>query len=268
MWTSRWRRAALWSAALAMLAAGACAAPEPAPPDEGLTDPPSSGGADLDVSGAELWLSFDDAQVGFDGSPEYADAQEGPFAGRVLTANGGTARPVAGAPGRGRALAFPERCTDDSGCPRALVEVPADPALEPGAAPFAYGASVLLERDQTAIGSNIVQSGRFGSAGGQWKLQVDGADGRPSCVIRSGDEVLSVRSETGVADGDWHRIVCRRDGRGISIDVDGSVERRAGPSGPLETGLPVRIGSPGTGDHDDQFHGIVDDVVVDIDPED
>jgi len=267
--TDRRRTAAVCSVVAVLVAlVGACGAPDKdTQDDEQLSGAPSSEGGP-DVRGAELWLSFDDPQVGFDGSPEYADAQGGPFAGRVVTANDGTAQPVPGAAGRGQALAFPSRCTAASGCPRAMVEVPADPALQPEDRPFAYGASVRLASDQTSVGSNIVQSGRFESVGGQWKLQVDGDEGQPSCIIRSGgDDPVKVRSSVSIADDAWHRIVCRRDEAGISIEVDGSVHRRPADTGSVDSGLAVRIGSPGIGDHDDQFHGVIDDVFLDIAPE-
>lgn len=249
-------------AVLALLAAG-CGA-DGTPPGERASVPPAAAPS-IDTSGAELWLSFDDEQAGFDGSPEYGDAQGGLIAGQVVTANGGEVRVVAGAAGRGDALEFPDVCDDSSGCPRAMVEVPADPALDPGDRAFSYGASVRLPADRTAIGSNIVQSGRYGSDGDQWKLQVDGEEGLPSCILRSGEEIVKIRSETSVADDAWHRVVCRRDADGVSIEVDGDVHRKAAATGTVHTGLPVRIGSPGVGDHDDQFHGTIDDVVIDVD---
>lgn len=220
----------------------------------------------LVVDGAELWLSFDESEVGFNGSTEYADAQGAAWAGRVITANGGGVTEAPGGEGRGTALAFPEKCTDDSGCPRAMVEVGADPALEPGDRPFVFGASVRLAADQTADGSNVMQSGRFGSKGGQWKLQVDGDKGVPSCIFRSGDTVERIYSTTSVADDMWHRVDCERDDRGISIAVDGVERERAVDLGSVDSGLPIRIGSPGVGDDDDQFHGAIDDVVLDIEP--
>ncbi|MFC0221998.1 LamG-like jellyroll fold domain-containing protein [Nocardioides zeicaulis] len=218
------------------------------------------------TAGAELWLSFDDVQAGFDGSPEYGDAQGGLITGRVVTANGGEVRDVAGGTGRGGAVAFPGTCTDATGCPRALVEVPTDPSLDPGDAPFSWGASVRLPPDETSAGSNVVQSGRYGSDGDQWKLQVDGEEGLPSCILRAEGEIVKIRSSTSVSDGAWHRVVCRRDADVLSIEVDGDVHRKPVVTGSVHTGLPVRIGSPGVGDHDDQFHGEIDDVVIDVDP--
>lgn len=211
-------------------------------------------------------MSFDRQTTDLDGAPQFADALGGPFTGRVVTANDGVVESVPGAPGRGLGVAFPPRCTAPTGCPRAMVEVDPSPELDPGDAAFAYGASVLLAPDQTSVGSNIVQNGRFGTTGGQWKLQVDGDAGIPSCVLRSGTDLLTVRSSISIADGEWHQVVCRRDPSGLSIAVDESVDRVAGRTGSVSNRLSIRIGSPGVGDQDDQFHGRVDDVFLEIAP--
>ena len=87
-----------------------------------------------------------------------------------------------------------------------MVEVAPDPALDPGESDFEFGASVWLAPDQTTRGSNIVQKGRFAAGDGLWKLQVDSDEGEPSCVIRSGSDLLTVRSSVSIADGSWHRV--------------------------------------------------------------
>jgi hypothetical protein len=207
-------------------------------------------------------LSFDSDTVGAGSPPEFRDALGNDHRGQVVVANDGAVESVPGPPDRGLAAGFPSRCTADHGCPRALVEVPAAPSLDPGTAPFAYGASVWLAPDQTSVGSNIVQKGRFGTTGGQWKLQIDGLAGEPSCVVRSGSDVVVVRSSVSVADSRWHRVVCRRDAGAVSIEVDGTVDREDVRTGAVDSPMPVRIGSPGVGDHDDQFHGRIDDVFL------
>jgi hypothetical protein len=219
-----------------------------------------------DLADSDLWLSFDETKPGYDGAPEYPDALGRPFVGRMHVANGGAVEMVEGDGGEGQAVAFPANCRSETGCPRALVEVRSGPALDPADADFAYGASVWLEPDQTTTGSNILQKGRFGSSGGQWKLQVDSLEGQPSCVVRSGKVKLSIRSSVSVSDSSWHRIVCARAADGISIDVDGTVAHRKGATGSVTNQWPLRIGSPGVGDHDDQFHGRIDDVFLRIGP--
>jgi hypothetical protein len=245
------------------MVAGGCGASD-AGPDKSLPQTSPSPRSGPNMSGADLWLSFDSDTIGYDGSREYPDALGHPFGGRVVAANGGTVAAVRGAPGRGIAVAFPPDCAATTGCPRAMLEVLPGPSVDPGEARFAYGASVWLSESETTVGSNILQKGRFGSSGGQWKLQVDGEAGHPSCVIRSGTDVLTVRSRVSVADNEWHRVVCRRDSQGVSVQVDGLVDRRPGESGSVSNSLPITIGSPGVGDHDDQFHGRLDDVFLEI----
>lgn len=248
-------------AALVVCVAGGCGGGD----DEadGAGAPPTAASSP-DLTDADLWLSFEDKDLTYDGGTTYPDALGGPFAALVVTANAGTVEAVAGVGGRGDAVEFPAACEASTGCPRAMLEVPPDPALDPGTRDFEYGAAVWLAPDQTAKGSNIVQRGRFDTGGGQWKLQVDGLDGRPSCVVRSGEDPVTVRSTVSVADSQWHRVVCRRDASGIEIDVDGTVVRQAGATGSVDSEWPIRVGSPGVGDLDDQFHGRIDDVFVRI----
>jgi hypothetical protein len=248
-----------------ILVACGCAGPD-AGPDAGPAERPEASPSGADLSDADLWLSFEDDAVGYDGATEYPDALGGPFAGRVVTANGGTVEMVPGADGAGGALGFPAKCTAPSGCARAMVEVLSAPALNPGESDFEYGASVWLAPGETTNGSNILQKGRFATDGGLWKLQVDSDAGEPSCVVRSGTDLLTVRSSVSIADSTWHRVTCRRDEEGVTISVDDTVDRVEGRTGSVDNTWPVRVGSPGVGDGDDQFHGRVDDVFLRVDP--
>lgn len=227
--------------------------------DGGTATPPAAGD---DLASADLWLAFEDSESTSEGGTAFPDAVGGDVVARVVSANGGAIELVEGADGTGLAVAFPPLCTDAAGCPRAMVEIESDPALEPGQDPFAFGATVWLAPEDTTSGSNIVQKGRFATDGGLWKLQVDDEEGHPSCVLRSGDTLLRVRSEVTVADSTWHRVLCTRDADGISIVVDGVEEREDGALGSVDSEWPIRIGSPGVGEGDDQFHGRVDDVFL------
>ncbi|WP_224274709.1 LamG-like jellyroll fold domain-containing protein [Nocardioides lacusdianchii] len=255
---------AIVGAALLLLAA--CGAPSDGPTgQDGGSDGPaatSTETASVDLASADLWLAFEDSEASSEGTTEFPDAVGGDVVARVVSANGGRVEIVEGVGGTGSAIAFPPLCTGDAGCPRAMVEVESDPALEPGEDPFAFGATVWLAPEDTTTGSNIVQKGRFATDGGLWKLQVDDEEGHPSCVLRSGDTLLRVRSEVTVADSSWHRVVCSRDADGISIDVDGVEDREDGTLGSVDSEWPIRVGSPGVGDDDDQFHGRVDDVFL------
>jgi hypothetical protein len=263
-----WRRRVSRAALLAVLLTGVAGACSPER-DEGAKPPGSQPTTRADLEGADLWLTFEDDTVAHDGGVTYADALGGPYTAKVVTANDGKVEAVPGADESGTAVAFPAKCTQAQGCPRAMLEIAADPALDPGEATFEYGATVWLAADQTTHGSNILQKGRFGTDGGQWKLQVDSFEGQPSCVVRGnspGSTPVVVASQISISDSEWHRVVCRREGDTVSIDVDGKLTTKQGPTGSVTNEWPVRVGSPGVGDADDQFSGRVDDVFLSIDP--
>ena len=242
-----------------------CSDPDDAPP---RVDPDAATTLAQELATADLWLAFEDSELSASGATEFPDAVGGDVVGVVVGGNGGGVELVEGADGRGSAIGLPPLCTDATGCPRAMVEVASDPALEPGERPFEFGAAVWLDPDETTTGSNIVQKGRFATDGGLWKLQVDSEEGQPSCVVRSGETLLRVRSEVSIADSAWHRVTCSRDAGGVTIAVDGEETREDGVVGSVDSEWPIRIGSPGVGEGDDQFHGRIDDVFLRIDPAD
>jgi hypothetical protein len=249
--------------------AGSSAGPGGGPGEgESRSASPTQTSGDQDLSDAVFWLSFEDVTRDFDGHKLFPDALDGPFDGRVEAVNDGKVVVVPGAGGSARAVAFPEKCADDVPCPRALVEIADDPALDPGDSDFQYGATVWLAPDQTTTGSNIVQKGRFAASDSLWKLQVDNDAGHPSCVVRSGDDLVRVRSGVSIADGSWHQISCTRAGDELTIEVDGKARTAQGKIGPVTSEWPVRIGAPGLGEHDDQFHGRIDDVYLKVGSQD
>ncbi len=269
-WIRRRRPLRPWAALAAVglvltVVVSGCTGSEPVagpPPDEAGPTPQS----DSEFSDADLWLSFEDPSLTNDGETEYPDALGGAFGALVVTANDGDVEVIQGVDGAGDAVAFPEKCTAPQGCPRAMLEISPHPALNPGESAFEYGAAVWLAPDQATTGSNILQKGRFATEGGLWKLQVDTEDGLPSCVVRSGEDLVTVRAKVSIADSSWHRVVCRRDAKGVSIGVDGTVRRVGGSTGSVNNDWPIRVGSPGVGDKDDQFHGRIDDVYLKVDP--
>ena len=262
---AKWSRAGVGLATIVLaMVASSCG-----PGGDEDDGPVRTGQPGPDLSNADLWLSFDDDETP-DGTRGFEDAAGGLSVGLVVAVAGGEVEQVEGASGTGAAVAFPARCTDTTGCPRAMVEVMTDPSLDPGNRPFEYGAAVWLAPDQTTSGSNIVQKGRFDTDGGQWKLQVDSDDGHPSCVVRGagpGAEPVVVRSKTSISDSAWHRVTCRRDGDRLSIEVDGGdAQEKDAEIGSVTSTWPVRVGAPGVSEGDDQFHGRIDDVYLLIDP--
>jgi hypothetical protein len=256
---------AAWTLLLTVPLGASCttspAAHHPPPPGASAPRLPSRPVFSQDESSASLWLSFDDAP-GRAGAGPFADAGVHGYAGRVESVAGARLTPLAGPAGRGRAVAFPPVCRAETGCGRVMVVVAHAPGLDPGDADFAFGASVMLEPGQTTTGSNIMQKGRFGTVGGQWKLQVDNEDGRPSCVVRGTTDAVTVASPVSIADGRWHRVSCSKDEHGLLIEVDGEGRHKAGTIGTVRNDFDIRLGSSGLEEDDDQFHGALDDVIL------
>ncbi|WP_213009209.1 LamG domain-containing protein [Paractinoplanes toevensis] len=183
---------------------------------------------------------------------------------RAVTRNGGkvTMTPR----GSGQALTFPPKCTGTT-CPRLVLQAADTPDLSPGNRPLRYGAAVLLAAAETSSGENILQKG-YSTGGGQYKLQVDGVSGKPSCGMGGKDEtaVHLARSRESIADGKWHTLECRRTGPTLSIVVDDQVKTSVPVPVELSvmSNLPFSIGGKGVGADNDQFHGSVDDVWIHI----
>ncbi|MEV0898112.1 LamG domain-containing protein [Actinoplanes sp. NPDC049802] len=183
---------------------------------------------------------------------------------RAVTRNGGAPRMVPH--GAGQALGFPAKCAGDA-CPRLILQAGDTPDLNPGTRPLRYGAGVLLSPAETGRGENILQKG-YSNGGGQYKLQVDGLSGKPSCGIsdKTGTTVHVARSRTSVADGRWHRLECRRTGPTLAIVVDDRLETVTAVPATLsvESTQPFTVGGKGVGQNNDQFHGTLDDIWVQI----
>jgi hypothetical protein len=184
---------------------------------------------------------------------------------RIISGHGGTVRRVVH--GQGSALAFPARCTAKV-CPHVALQTAASSAdLNPGIRNFAFGADVLLPPGQTSKGQNVVQKG-YSKTSSQWKLQIDGAAGRPSCVLVD-DRRPAIRmatSTTTVADGRWHSVQCRRAGTSLFVLVDGVLRGRTAVPAKLSVtnNRPMSIGGKGAYADNDQFNGALDNVWVQI----
>jgi hypothetical protein len=177
-------------------------------------------------------------------------------------------RLVSGRANHSHEVDFPAPCppSPTATCPKAIIEVDGNPALDPGPRDYEWGASVLLKADETSEGSNIVQKGFSVGGGSQWKLQVDGDDGHPSCVVVGEGEstIHEVYADVTIADGAWHDVSCRRDPAKLVITVDGA--ERKSTSIPRDLTIsptgPMRIGGKSLKPNNDQYFGTLDDVYV------
>jgi hypothetical protein len=75
-----------------------------------------------------------------------------------------------------------------------------------------------------------------------------------------------VRSTVTVADGKWHKVVCRRTGGTLSVQVDGVLRGRISIPAALSVtnDKPLRIGGPNLTTRSDMFHGFLDDVYAQV----
>ncbi|GGQ40599.1 hypothetical protein GCM10010166_04670 [Couchioplanes caeruleus subsp. azureus] len=201
----------------------------------------------------------------FDGTAGtlFPDATGGLHPLRTVSSKGGTLTSIAH--GDGTALQFPPPCRQEP-CPRVALRAKSSAALNPGRKPIRFGASVLLSRKQTSKGENIVQKG-YSARGSQYKLQIDGTAGKPSCaMVDAQGRVHIARSSVTVADNAWHTLECRRRGTWLAIRVDG--RRRGSTTVPaalsVANAIPLSIGGKGAYRDNDQFQGALDDVWVAI----
>lgn len=254
--------------AVAVLASGCGGGPDPelvsAPITAPATTPEEPAGEDEVV----LLADFEDVTGPLQDGAAVTDASGNHTPGSVRLGGDAPVPLESVSSGDGTALQFPPPCEGD-GCPKAVLELTGTELLNPGTADFRYGAGLLLEADQTADGSNVVQKGFNNGGASQWKLQVDGDKGRPSCVLvgEDGRQVL-VTSQVGVADGTWHDVACVRADGVLTVVVDGV----AGRSKPVPADLAVRppadvrIAGKSVKPGNDQFHGAIDDVFVAVSP--
>jgi hypothetical protein len=267
------------AAVTSVAAAGGCAgrAGSPAQGDPPAATPGASAGSTSSAPDSPPVAAATEAV------PQAAAAQaaavrytfDGGIAGQVLDGAGRLPLKVRKAGGElstvphagGLAVRFPRRCEHygAESCARAILQSgPAD-FLNPGRGAFTYGASVLVGANETSKGANVLQKG-FAVGDSQFKLQVDGAAGHPSCVIvgTSGPTIYVATASQTVADGRWHRIECSRSDTLLTVAVDGQLKGRSAiPSSlSIANSDPLCIGGKGTSVNNDQFAGAIDDVYV------
>jgi hypothetical protein len=244
--------------------------PVPAVP---ASSAPASPGPELAVASADAGArEVEDAlaavaatstiRYAFDSGPGDVLDTAGQHALRPVVARGGTVGFARR--GDGYAALFPARCRSaPADCPRAILESTGVEEFNAGTRPIRFGAAMLMTRADTATGANVMQKGFSVGGGTQYKLQVDGRAGRPSCVLANGRDIYRLVGPASVADGRWHTVTCTRIGGRLSIIVDGRAVSRRVPAGlSIRNNEPLRIGGKNVGPHNDQFAGRLDNVFV------
>jgi hypothetical protein len=256
-----------WGMGLAALIVGGLAAHAPMPASEPASEPsvqPLAVTRPDSSRAAESWQT----RVRFDfagGITSPPREMSGKLSLTEVTSGGGEL--IQMPHGDDWAVHFPLKCWVErpEDCPRAILESgPAD-FLNPGERRFRWGASVMIMPNEMSEGSNVLQKG-LSASGTQYKLQVDGYEGRPSCAITTEQGKFLAVSRIGIADSEWHRLACERSGQTLILSVDSEQVATATlpPGLSIANGHPLRIGGKGNGPFNDQFHGTIDDVFVDI----
>jgi hypothetical protein len=222
-------------------------------------------------AGRPVWMPANDsppgvtvARYGFDGAGSAAWADESGRGHPLTPVLGNSARVVRVPHGAGRAVRFPPRCRRNP-CPRLVLRARSSPALNPGARDLRYGATVRLAPDRTSNGQNVLQKG-YSTEGSQYKLQIDGRWGHPSCVLVAGVAIHLAVARVTVADGRWHRLECRRESVRLSVLVDGVTQgaTRIPASLSVVNNRPLSLGGKSAHGDNDQFQGDLDDVWIAI----
>jgi hypothetical protein len=206
----------------------------------------------------------DAVRYSFDGAAPLADITGNGHDLSPVSRHGGTVPTVAH--GGGSALAFPPPCRAEP-CPRIALRAVTTDDLNPGRKPLRYGASVRLAADETTKGENVLQKG-YSARGSQYKLQIDGVAGRPSCVLVDDRRpaIHVAMATVSVADNRWHTLECRRAGDRLTVLVDGvSRGSTAIPADlSVRNWIPLSVGGKGSFADNDQFQGVLDEVWVQI----
>ncbi len=229
----------------------------------------------LDDDGPQLLIGFDEGLTRAGPGP----AATGQQVSMVTTGAGRlTGSPD---PQGGVAAQFPTVEAADGGNLAALLVSDEERDLVPGDESFTFGMDVMLptqaRRTERDDGDNLMQRGLFGS-GGQYKLQLD--DGRPSCRVvgKLGEAFVQLREV--LEPGQWYRLRCEKVHQRLSIFVAElpmstgtewdsasawSLTGTVGTIAPLSVGAKVNIRGGLVVDSPDQFNGILDNVMVQID---
>jgi hypothetical protein len=185
----------------------------------------------------------------------------------VRTADQGAVR-FSGAAGGGQFVSFPDVCAAGARiCPRSLLEAPSQAAFNPGTRLFRWSAMVHLTKAQINGSSNVMQKG-VATTASQWKMQIGATQGRAQCVVVGvgSSTVYVARSTNSVADGLWHKVLCQRSGTVLSVYVDGTPRGQTTIPATLSISntLPMRIGGANFTGSSAMYHGLLDEVYLEL----
>jgi hypothetical protein len=138
-----------------------------------------------------------------------------------------------------------------------VVTVPDAADLDPADQTFRVATTLRLARAPRGSSDfDVVRKGVLRTAGGYWKMQIDGA-GRANCRFKGPGGDVRVGDVRSINDGAWHAVACVRSSSSVTVEVDGRSTTRSGSVGAISTRAALSIGSKPAGTTD-QFAGSID----------
>ena len=149
------------------------------------------------------------------------------------------------------------------------VDVPSDPALNPGAAPIQFTMHVrytVTPPKGSTTDYDILRKGTSSDSAQFYKAEIR-PDNRAVCRF-----VGSKTSKTGILihtgptlnDGKWHTISCTKGNTNISLVVDGKTFTKSGTVGSISNTGPLTLGAKPGSPFSDFYNGDLDEVSVSI----
>ena len=135
------------------------------------------------------------------------------------------------------------------------VIVPTSGSLNPGAANFSFGVTVVMDDPPSPVGEtyDVLRKGLVTNKGGDYKFEVKNVKGKAlaRCVVKSiradGTKVLAaIQGTKTLADGAPHAVTCKKTSTSITLSVDSLPDRTktfAGGLGSMSNGADLALGA-------------------------
>lgn len=152
------------------------------------------------------------------------------------------------------------------------VVVPDSPSLDPGAADFSFGVTLVMTTPPTPIGEtyDVLRKGISSTAGGEYKLEIKNVKGaaRARCLVKDSTKVLAgIVAPTNLANGVPHTVTCSKTSTGVSVRVDSlsPLTKSVTALGSTSNASPLGIGAkaePSAKTGFDWYLGLIEDAWV------
>jgi concanavalin A-like lectin/glucanase superfamily protein len=149
------------------------------------------------------------------------------------------------------------------------VDVPSDPALNPGSAPIQFTVHIrytVTPPNGSTTDYDILRKGTSSDSAQFYKVEIR-PDNRAVCrFVGSKTSKSGILIHTGptLNDGRWHTISCTKANTSISLVVDGKTFTKSGTVGSISNTGPLTLGAKPGKPFSDFYNGDLDEVSVSI----